>query len=106
MKEELKNKCKDLLKKVHLQKIGQEQMVADLNRDCTAEQKRILICYLDYLRTIRELNRNFGHTNRQEMMQILKVCIELNLRIDVCACYDRNAIEEIRENYYDYILVS
>lgn len=104
MKEELKNKCKDLLKKVHLQKIGQEQMVADLNRDCTAEQKRILICYLDYLRTIRELNRNFGHTNRQEMMQILKVCIELNLRIDVCACYDRNAIEEIRENYYDYIL--
>ena len=104
MKEELKNKCKDLLKKVHLQKIGQEQMVADLNRDCTAEQKKILICYLDYLRTIRELNRNFGHTNRQEMMQILKVCIELNLRIDVCACYDRNAIEEIRENYYDYIL--
>lgn len=104
MKEELKNKCKDLLKKVHLQKIGQEQMVADLNRDCTAEQKRILICYLDYLRTIRELNHNFGHTNRQEMMQILKVCIELNLRIDVCACYDRNAIEEIRENYYDYIL--
>ena len=104
MKEELKNKCKDLLKKVHLQKIGQEQMVADLNRDCTAEQKRILICYLDYLRTIRELNRNFGHTNRQEMMQILKVCIELNLRIDVCACYDRNAKEEIRENYYDYIL--
>ena len=85
-------------------KIGQEQMVADLNRDCTAEQKKILICYLDYLRTIRELNRNFGHTNRQEMMQILKVCIELNLRIDVCACYDRNAIEEIRENYYDYIL--
>jgi hypothetical protein len=38
MKEELKNKCKDLLKKVHLQKIGQEQMVADLNRDCTAEE--------------------------------------------------------------------
>lgn len=104
MKEELKNKCKDLLKKVHLQKIGQEQMVADLNRDCTAEQKRILICYLDYLRTIRELNRNFGHTNRQEMMQILKVCIELNLRIDVCACYDSNAMEDIRENYYDYIL--
>lgn len=104
MKEKLKNKCKDLLKKVHLQKIGQEQMVADLNRDCTAEQKKILICYLDYLRTIRELNRNFGHTNRQEMMQILKVCIELNLRIDVCACYDRNAMEEIRENYYDYIL--
>lgn len=104
MKEELKNKCKDLLKKIHLQKIGQEQMVADLNRDCTTEQKKILICYLDYLRTIRELNRNFGHTNRQEMMQILKVCIELNLRIDVCACYDRNAIEEIRENYYDYIL--
>lgn len=104
MKEELKNKCKDLLKKVHLQKIGQEQMVADINRDCTSAQKKILICYLDYLRTIRELNRNFGHTNRQEMMQILKVCIELNLRIDICACYDSNAMEDIRENYYDYIL--
>lgn len=104
MKEEIKNKCKDLLRKVHLQKIGQEQLVADLNRDYTAEQKKILICYLDYLRTIRELKQNFGHTNRQEMMQILKVCMELNLRIDVCACYDRNAMEEIQENYYDYIL--
>lgn len=104
MMNELKNSCKSLLKKMHLQKIGQEQMVADINRDCTSAQKKILICYLDYLRTIRELNRNFGHTNRQEMMQIVKVCIELNLRIDVCACYDRNAIEEIRENYYDYIL--
>ena len=104
MKEEIKNKCKDLLRKVHLQKIGQEQMVADINRDCTSAQKKILICYLDYLRTIRELKQNFGHTNRQEMMQILKVCMELNLRIDVCACYDRNAMEEIQENYYDYIL--
>lgn len=104
MKKELKNSCKSLLKKMHLQKIGQEQLVADINRDCTGGQQKILICYLDYLRTIRELKQNFGHTNRQEMMQILKVCIEQNLRIDICACYDSNAMEEIRENYYDYIL--
>lgn len=99
----MKKQLKSILKKLHLQKIGQEQFVADLNLDCTREQKKILICYLDYLRTVRELEQNFGHTNRQEMMQILKVCFALDFRIDVCACYDKNAFEQIRKQYYDYI---
>lgn len=99
----IKQQVKSILKKFHLEKIGQEHLIADINRDCTRTQKKILLCYLDYERTVRELNRHFGHTNRQEMMQIVKVCIELDLRIDICACYDTGAFEQIREHYYDYI---
>ena len=99
----IKQQVKSILKKFHLEKIGQEHLIADINRDCTRTQKKILLCYLDYERTVRELNRHFGHTNRQEMMQIVKVCIELDLRIDICACYDMGAFEQIREHYYDYI---
>ena len=79
----IKQQVKSILKKFHLEKIGQEHLIADINRDCTKNQKKILLCYLDYERTVRELNRHFGHTNRQEMMQIVKVCIELDLRIDI-----------------------
>ena len=99
----IKKQLKSILKKFHLEKTGQEHLLMDLNRDCTGEQKKILLCYLDYERTVRELRQHFGHTNRQEMMQIIKVCIDFNLRIDICACYDTDSFELIRENDYDYI---
>lgn len=100
----MKKQIKDILRKMHLEKIGEEQFTADINRDCTREQKRILLCYLDYSRTVRELRQNFGHTNRQEMMQMIKVCIDNDWCIDVCGCNDRYAGEQIRSDYYDYIL--
>lgn len=101
---ELKTRVKNLLRKLHLTKIGEEQFITDINRDCTKNQKKILISYLDYQRTVRELRQNFGHTNRQEMMQMIKVAIENDWCIDVCGCNDRYAKEQIPENYYDYIL--
>lgn len=100
----MKKEIKQLLKKIHLQKIGQEQFIADINRDYCREQKKILLCYLDYQRTIRELSQGFGHTNRLEMMQMIHVCIQNDWCIDVCACYDTDAFSGIRTNYYDYIL--
>lgn len=100
----MKEQIKRLLRKLHLEKIGEEQFVADLNRDCTKEQKKVLLCYLDYRRTVNELRQSFGHTNRQEMMQMIKVCIERNWCIDICGCNDKNAMEDIRADYYDYIL--
>lgn len=100
----MKKQIKDILRKMHLEKIGEEQFTADINHDCTREQKKILLCYLDYSRTVRELRQNFGHTNRQEMMQMIKVCIDNDWRIDVCGCNDSYAREQIREDYYDYIL--
>lgn len=100
----MKKQIKKILRKLHLEKIGEEQFVADINMDCTKEQKKILLCYLDYQRTVRELRANFGHTNRQEMMQMVKMCIEKNLRIDICGCNDENAREHIKADYYDYIL--
>lgn len=100
MKEQIKN----LLKKIYLKIQGQERFIADINLDCTKGQKRILISYLDYQRTTWELTQNYRHTNRQEMMQIIRVCIENDWRIDVCGCNDKNARKEIRVDYYDYIL--
>ena len=57
----IKQQVKSILKKFHLEKIGQEHLIADINRDCTKTQKKILLCYLDYERTVRELNRHFWH---------------------------------------------
>ena len=100
----MKAQIKNLLRKLRLQKIGEEQFFADINKDCTKNQRKILICYLDYQRTVRELRHNFGHTNRQEMMQMIKVCIANDWCIDVCGCNDPYAKEQISEDYYDYIL--
>ncbi|MDD6058048.1 MAG: hypothetical protein PUB98_07305 [Clostridiales bacterium] len=100
----MKKQIKAILKKLHLEITGQERMVVDINLDCTRPQKRILLCYLDYQRTARELRQNFGHTNRQEMMQMIKVCIEMGWCIDVCGCNDESARESIPADYYDYIL--
>lgn len=100
----MKRQIKNILRKLHLEKIGEEQFTADINRDCTKVQKKILLCYLDYARTVRELRQNFGHTNRQEMMQMIKVCIDNDWCIDVCGCNDMFAKEQIRADYYDYIL--
>ena len=80
-----------------------ENIVLDINKDCTAEQKRILVCYLDYGRSSYSLRHNVEHTNSQEMCQIIKVLIDMNFRIDVCDCANKEAIYEMPENYYDYI---
>lgn len=101
---DIKAQMKSLLKKLHLERIGGERFLSDMNRDCTKDQKKILLCYLDYQRTAWELRQNFGHTNRQEMMQMIKICIENDWCVDVCGCNDRNAKEQIRSDYYDYIL--
>ncbi|MBO5070917.1 MAG: glycosyltransferase family 4 protein [Roseburia sp.] len=100
----IKAQMKSLLRKLHLEKIGEEQFISDINKDCSKDQKKILISYLDYQRTVRELRQNFGHTNRQEMMQMIKVCIENDWCIDVCGCNDSYAKEQIPADYYDYIL--
>lgn len=100
----MKKQIKQILHRLNLQRIGQEQFISDINRDYTRQQKKILLCYLDYQRTVQELRQHSGHTNRQEMMQMLKVCIENDWCVDVCGCNDPYAHEQIRDNYYDYIL--
>ncbi len=100
----MKEQVKHIFLKMHMERIGQEQFVAGINRDYTCSQKKILICYLDYLRTMRELMQNFWHTTRQVMVQMIRVCIENDWCVDVCGCNDRNAREQIRVDYYDYIL--
>lgn len=81
-----------------------ENITRNINKDCLVNQPKILICYLDYDRTAYSLQNNMEHTNSQEMCQIIKVLIDMNFCIDVCACDNKEAIYEIPENYYDYIL--
>lgn len=80
-----------------------ENIVLDINRDCTRNQKKILVCYLDYDRAAYSLRHNAEHTNAQEMCQIIKVLIDMDFRIDVCDCSNKEAVYEMPENYYDYI---
>lgn len=100
----MKEIIKDILYRFHLEKTEENHLIADINRDYTRKQKKILICYLDYMRTCRELRHNFGHTNRMEMMQMIRGCIINDWAVDVCSCYDKRACQEIRQDYYDYIL--
>lgn len=99
----MKELIKDILYRFHLEKIEENHLIIDINRDYTKEQKKILICYLDYMRTCRELRQGFGHMNRMEMMQMIGVCIRNDWSIDVCSYYDTRAYLNIRQNYYDYI---
>lgn len=99
---------KVLLHKFHIQfrktdARRSENAVLNINRDCTKQQKKVLVCYLDYGRASYALSHGQEHTNSQEMCQIIRVLIELDCCIDVCDCSNPEAIGEIAENYYDYI---
>lgn len=100
----MKQQIKAIMKGLGFERIGEEHLVTDINHDYTQNQKKILISYLDYQKTTRELASYAGHTNRQEMMQIIKSCIQMGFCIDVCGCMDAKVAERLPENYYDYIL--
>ena len=80
-----------------------ENITLDINRNYGSEQRRILICYLDYGRTMYALRHNPSHTNYQELCQIIRVLIEMDFRIDVCGCSNSQAVNELPKDYYDYI---
>lgn len=81
-----------------------ENIVLGINRDYLREQRKILISYLDYGRTAYSLRHENVHTNLQEMMQMIKVLINMDFCIDVCACNNIDAALEMPSDYYDYIL--
>lgn len=81
-----------------------ENIVLGINQDYLREQKKILISYLDYGRTAYSLRHANTHTNLQEMMQMIRVLIEMDYCIDVCACNNAEASLEMQSDYYDCIL--
>lgn len=81
-----------------------ENIVLGINQDCLREQKKILISYLDYDRTAYSLRHANAHTNLQEMMQMVRVLIDMDFCIDVCACNNADAALEMPSDYYDYII--
>ena len=80
-----------------------ENIVLGINNDCLRVQKKILVSYLDYDRTAYSLRHEKSHTNLQEMFQIIKVLIDMDFCIDVCACNNKDAELEMPSDYYDYI---
>lgn len=81
-----------------------ENIVLGINQDCLREQKKILVSYLDYDRTAYSLRHANAHTNLQEMMQMVRVLIDMDFSIDVCACNNADAALEMPSDYYDYII--
>lgn len=81
-----------------------ENIVLGINQDCLKEQKKILISYLDYDRTAYSLRHENAHTNLQEMMQMVRVLVDMDFCIDVCGCNNPDAELEMPSDYYDYII--
>ena len=100
----IKNTCRKC--NIQFRKIDprrSENIVLGINQDYLREQKKILISYLDYDRTAYSLRHANVHTNLQEMMQMIKVLIDMDYSIDVCACNNEDAALEMPSDYYDVI---
>lgn len=100
----IKNTCRKC--NIQFRKIDprrSENIVLGINQDYLREQKKILISYLDYDRTAYSLRHANVHTNLQEMMQMIKVLIDMDFCIDVCACNNEDAALEMPSDYYDVI---
>ena len=84
--------------------IGGEHIVCNINYQDEKKQKRVLISYLDLIKTDSELcEEGAVHTNRLELFQIIRYFIEQDYIVDVCANYDVDAVEIIRKHKYDIV---
>lgn len=86
-----------------------ERFVANINLDITKKQTRVLLIYLDMFHSSKQIQNNVDkrsgtcHTNRYELFQIIKCFIELDCCIDVCANYDKDAVQYINNYEYDIV---
>lgn len=86
------------------QAVGGEHIVNNINYHDEENQKRVLIIYLDLIKTDSELCEDGAvHTNRLELFQIIRYFIKCDYIIDVCANYDLDAVENIRKHKYDIV---
>ena len=81
-----------------------ENIVLGINQDCLRKQKKVLVSYLDYDRAAYSLRHAKAHTNLQEMMQMIRILIDMDFCIDVCGCNNTDAALEMPSDYYDYII--
>ena len=81
-----------------------ENIVLGINCNLLKEQKKILVSYMDYGRTAYSLRHVRAHTNLQELMQMIRVLIDMDFCIDVCACNNEDVTLEMPYDYYDYII--
>ena len=67
-------------------------------------QKRVLISYLDLIKTDYELcEKGAVHTNRLELYRIIRYFITRDYIVDICASYDLDALRIIRKHKYDVV---
>lgn len=102
MLKQVKSKFKKFLGS-HMDLKPLERFVPDINLDCTGQQKRVLIAYVDYFRASRDVAGETVHTNRYELFQIINSFIRMNCVIDVCAHDNEDALEIVRDKKYDII---
>lgn len=93
----------DILLKLN-QKKNNYQILLDINKNAEGNQKRVLLCYLDYVSSNIRLYKNATHTNFAELDMIIKALIDKNVVLDICS-FEAEGIDDIIENRsYDYII--
>ena len=99
---EIKKKLKNFLI-MHMDLQPLDRFVSDINLDCTKQQKRVLIAYVDYFRASRDVAVGAAHTNRYELFQIIQCFIRFGYVIDVCAYDSEEAEKLIDKKGYDVV---
>ena len=102
MVDKIKKKVKEFLVS-HMDLQPLDRFVSDINLDCTKQQKRVLIAYVDYFRASRDVAFAAAHTNRYELFQIIQCFIRLGYVIDVCAYDSEEAMSVIGNKKYDVV---
>lgn len=75
-----------------------------INSNGLKNQKKVLLCYLNYETVMKENEKHFKSSNYVEILYIIRAFIALDFSIDVCAANDERVFEVVDSSKYDYIL--
>ena len=83
--------------------IDYKQIITNnINKDVTAKQKRVLLCYLNNYNNKQDLT-HARHTNWYEKYVIEKYFIDRNYEMDICDCNSASSVMKLKDNHYDVI---
>lgn len=101
---QFKNSCVQWLDNYRDNARNKFPVVQNINLNLLKEQKRILLCYLDYESASIRVSGNVFHSNIQEFFQIIQVLMRLDFVIDICANDAARAWPVIQQQSYDFIM--
>lgn len=79
-------------------------VIFNINKDMLEPQKRILLAYHHYAPFTLPVDRPIYHASIIHYFQMIQILQDNNFVIDICDCNNLQALKEIRNVKYDYIL--